>query len=267
MRRWAAQLSKNAKVVNVIKNQDNNLSGIIYEKDGERITVNGDYVISSMPIKDLVEGMNDVPEKYIDIAAGLPYRDYMTVGVLISHLNLKNETKIKTIGNIVPDNWVYVHDRNVKMGRFQIYNNWSPYMVKDIEHTVWIGLEYFCYEGDGMWSMTNDDFAQMAINEMVAMGLIDTESDVLDFHVERVKKAYPAYFDTYDHMDELRDYLNTIPNLFCVGRNGQHRYNNIDHSMCTSFETVKNILSGSKSKDNIWNVNTEKEYHEEKQDN
>lgn len=220
-----------------------------------------------MPIKDLVEGMNDVPEKYVDIAAGLPYRDYMTVGVLISHLNLKNETKIKTIGNIVPDNWVYVHDRNVKMGRFQIYNNWSPYMVKDIEHTVWIGLEYFCNEGDGMWSMTNDDFAQMAINEMVTMGLIDTESDVLDFHVERVKKAYPAYFDTYDHMDELRDYLNTIPNLFCVGRNGQHRYNNIDHSMCTSFETVKNILSGSTSKDNIWNVNTEKEYHEEKQDN
>lgn len=258
---------KNAKVVNLIKDNNNILTGLVYEKDGERITVTGDYIISSMPVKDLVTGMNDVPAQFREIAEGLPYRDYMTVGVLIPHLNLKNETKTKTIGNIVPDNWVYVHDRNVKMGRFQIYNNWSPYMVKDIEHSIWIGLEYFCNEGDSMWSMTDADFAQMAINEMVTMGLIDSKDEVMDFHVERVKKAYPAYFDTYEHMDELRDYLNTIPNLFCVGRNGQHRYNNIDHSMCTSFETVKNILSGTTDKDNIWNVNTEKEYHEEKQEN
>lgn len=257
---------KNAKVVNILKGSDNVVTGLVYEKDGQRITVNGDYVISSMPVKDLVVGMNDVPDKYTKIAKGLPYRDYMTVGVLIPHLNLKNETKTKTIGNIVPDNWVYVHDRNVKMGRFQIYNNWSPYMVKDIEHSIWIGLEYFCNEGDEMWSMSDNDFAKMAIKEMVAMGLISNENEVLDSHVERVKKAYPAYFDTYDQMDDLRNYLDTIPNLFCVGRNGQHRYNNIDHSMCTSFETVKNILSGETNKDNIWNVNTEKEYHEEKQD-
>lgn len=257
---------KNAKVVNILKDSDNVVTGLVYEMDGERITVNGDYVISSMPVKDLVVGMNDVPDKYTKIAEGLPYRDYMTVGVLIPHLNLKNETKTKTIGNIVPDNWVYVHDRNVKMGRFQIYNNWSPYMVKDIEHSIWIGLEYFCNEGDEMWSMSDNDFAKMAIKEMVAMGLISNENEVLDSHVERVKKAYPAYFDTYDQMDDLRNYLDTIPNLFCVGRNGQHRYNNIDHSMCTSFETVKNILSGETNKDNIWNVNTEKEYHEEKQD-
>ena len=257
---------KNAKVVNILKGSDNVVTGLVYEKDGQRITVNGDYVISSMPVKDLVVGMNDVPDKYTKIAEGLPYRDYMTVGVLIPHLNLKNETKTKTIGNIVPDNWVYVHDRNVKMGRFQIYNNWSPYMVKDIEHSIWIGLEYFCNEGDEMWSMSDNDFAKMAIKEMVAMGLISNENEVLDSHVERVKKAYPAYFDTYDQMDDLKNYLDTISNLFCVGRNGQHRYNNIDHSMCTSFETVKNILSGETNKDNIWNVNTEKEYHEEKQD-
>lgn len=257
---------KNAKVVNINKDQNNTVTGLVYEKDGQRITVEGDYVISSMPVKDLVLGMNDVPAEYAAIAEGLPYRDYMTVGVLIPHLYLKNETKIKTIGNIVPDNWVYVHDRNVKMGRFQIYNNWSPYMVQDIEHSVWIGLEYFCNEGDSMWSMTDNDFAHMAIREMVTMGLIKDEKEVMDFHVERVKKAYPAYFDTYSQMDDLRGYLNTIPNLFCVGRNGQHRYNNIDHSMCTSFETVKNILSGETGKDNIWNVNTEKEYHEEKRE-
>ncbi len=254
----------NAKVVEIIKDADNKITGLVYEKDGEKIAVDGDYIISSMPVKDLVQGMNDVPESFREIANGLPYRDYMTVGVLIKKLNLRNETKIKTMGNIVPDNWVYVHDKNVKMGRFQIYNNWSPYMVKDLKSTVWMGLEYFCNEGDEMWSQTDEEFAKSAVEEMIKMGLIDSEDDVLDTHVERVKKAYPAYFDTYEKMDELREYLNTIPNLFCVGRNGQHRYNNIDHSMCTSFEAVKNILSGETKKDNIWNVNTEKEYHEEK---
>ena len=253
---------KNAKVVKVLKNSQNHITGVIYEQDGNQVTVQGDYVISSMPVKDLVESMNDVPKQYADIASGLPYRDYMTVGILVPKLNLKNETKIKTLGNIVPDDWVYVHDRNVKMGRFQVYNNWSPYLVKDVEHTVWMGLEYFCNEGDDMWNMKDEEFARMGMEEMVTMGLIDSVDQVMDSHVERVKKAYPAYFDTYAQMDELRDYLNTIPNLFCVGRNGQHRYNNLDHSMCTSFETVKNILSGTTDKSNIWNVNTEKEYHE-----
>lgn len=262
--KMGGKIIKNAKVTEIIKDADNKITGLVYEKDGEKTTVDGDYIISSMPVKDLVMGMNDVPKEYKEIANGLPYRDYMTVGVLVPRLNLKNETKIKTMGNIVPDNWVYVHDKNVKMGRFQIYNNWSPYMVKDLENTIWMGLEYFCNEGDEMWSQTDEDFAKSAVKEMVAMGLIDSESDVLDTHVERVKKAYPAYFDTYEKMDDLREYLNTIPNLFCVGRNGQHRYNNIDHSMCTSFEAVKNILSGETKKDNIWNVNTEKEYHEEK---
>ena len=258
---------KNAKVTKIIKNDDNTLKGLVYVKDGQEIEIDGDYVISSMPVKDLVEGMNDVPKDIAAIATGLPYRDYMTVGVLIPHLNLKNETKTKTMGDIVPDNWVYVHDKSVHMGRFQIYNNWSPYMVEKIKDTVWMGLEYFCNEGDWMWSMSDDEFGHMGIKEMVKMGLIDKESDVIDFHVERVKKAYPAYFDTYEHMDDLREYLDTIPNLFCVGRNGQHRYNNIDHSMCTSFETVNAILSGSTDKSAIWNVNTEKEYHEEGKEN
>ena len=140
-------------------------------------------------------------------------------------------------------------------------------MIKDIEHTVWVGLEYFVNEGDEYWTMADKDFSDFAVNEMVKMGLIDSASDVIDTHVERVKKAYPAYFDTYDHIDELIAYLKGIDNLYCVGRNGQHRYNNIDHSMCTSFETVKNIISGATSKDNIWSVNTEEEYHEESSDN
>lgn len=253
-----------ARVTGIMRDASGRIEAVIYEKDGQTHSLAGDYVISSMPVKDLVVGMNNVPEKPLAIAKGLPYRDYMTVGVLVPRILLKNETKIKTVGNIVPDNWVYVHDRKVKMGRFQVYNNWSPYLVKDLAHTVWMGLEYFCNEGDAMWSLSDEAFAAMALKEMVKMGLISDTKEVLDYHVERVKKAYPAYFDTYEQMDELRSFLDGIDNLFCVGRNGQHRYNNIDHSMCTSFEAVKNILAGETRKDNIWNVNTEKEYHEEK---
>ncbi len=261
--KMGGKIIMNAKVVKIHKDKKNNLTGVTYEKDGKEVKIEGNYVISSMPVKDLVYGLNDVPKKEADIAAGLPYRDYMTVGVLVPRLKLKNETKIRTLGNIVPDDWVYVHDRSVKMGRFQIYNNWSPYLVKDVEHTVWLGLEYFCNEGDRMWSMKDDKFARSAIKEMVKMGLIDDTSEVIDYHVERVKKAYPAYFDTYKDMDVLREYLDSIPNLFCVGRNGQHRYNNLDHSMCTSFEAVKDIMDDITDKSNVWNVNTEKEYHEE----
>lgn len=255
---------KNSKVTKLHKDEKNLITALTYEQDGKEITVEGDIFISSMPVRDLVAGMNDVPAEPKRIAAGLPYRDYMTVGLLLPKLNLKNKTKLKTIGNIVPDCWVYVHDRSVQLGRFQIYNNWSPYMIKDLDHTVWIGLEYFCFEGDKYWTMSDEDFTRFAVDEIVSMGLIDSPDDVMDSHVERVKKAYPAYFDTYKEMDTLVDYLKTIDNLYCVGRNGQHRYNNIDHSMVTSFETVKNIINGVKTKDNIWSVNTEKEYHEEK---
>ena len=260
------RILRHARVTAVHKNEDNVLTGVTYEQDGKEHTVNGDVVVSSMPLKDLVAGMNDVPHDIARIAQGLPYRDYMTLGVLVPKLNLVNKTKQKTVGNIVPDNWVYVQDRHVKMGRFQIYNNWSPYMVKDLEHTVWMGLEYFCNEGDRMWNLDDDDFARRAIREMVKLNLIDSEKDVLDYHVERVKKAYPAYFDTYEEIDTLIDYLNTIDNLYCVGRNGQHLYNNIDHSMCTSFEAVANILSNRSDKTNVWSVNTEQEYHEAKEE-
>ena len=262
--KMGGKILKKHQVVGVIKDENNHLTGVRVLADGKEEIFEGDYVISSMPVKDLVAGMNDVPEDMRTIAGGLPYRDYITLGVLVPGLALKNQTKLKTIGNIIPDNWVYVHDKGIEMGRFQVYNNWSPYMVKDLEHTVWVGLEYFCYENDEWWNMTEDEFAQFAIADMVKLGLIKDKSEVMDYHEEKVKKAYPAYFDTYDRMDELVEYLSSIDNLYCVGRNGQHRYNNLDHSMCTSFETVKNILSGNKDKSNIWSVNTEKEYHESK---
>ena len=263
IKKCGGEIITGAKVVKLEKNE-NAITQIFYQKNNEIFSEACDIVISSMPLKDLAAGLNNVPEKISKIAEGLPYRDYMTVGVLVKSLKLKNETKIKTIGNIIPDNWIYVHDKSVKMGRIQIFNNWSPYLVNDIHKTVWLGLEYFCNEGDSLWSMSDEDFAGLAINEMLKIGFVSSREDILDFHVERVKKAYPAYFDTYENIDELRNYLDTIENLFCVGRNGQHRYNNIDHSMCTAFEAVKNILSGNKNKSNIWNVNTEKEYNESK---
>jgi len=240
------------------------IKGVTYVKNGTEHYLEADYVISSMPIKDLVEGMNDVPRGIQEIASDLPYRDYMTLGILVPKINLKNETRIRTVSNIVPDNWVYVHERSVKLGRFQIYNNWSPYLVKDLKNTLWIGLEYFANEGDRLWSLSDDKFTRFAVSEVVKMGLIDSPDDVLDSHVERVKKAYPAYFDSYDRIDEVVSFLNGFTNLFCVGRNGQHRYNNIDHSMMTSFLTVDSILEGKTDKRDIWNVNTEKEYHENK---
>ncbi len=247
-----------------INNENNEIKSVTYIQDGVEKVMEGDVFISSMPVKDLIAGMKNVPKKEAEIAAGLPYRDYVTVGLLADKLNLKNETKIKTLGNIIPDCWIYVHDTSVKLGRIQFYNNWSPYMVKKSETSVWIGLEYFCAEGDDFWNLSDDECIEFGKNELVKMGVIDSVNQISDAHREKVKKAYPAYFDTYDQMDELIAYINTYKNLYCVGRNGQHRYNNMDHSMVTAFETVKNILSGEENKDNIWNVNTEKEYHESK---
>ena len=227
-------------------------------------TLEGDIFISSMPVKDLVLGMEAAaPARIRELAAGLPYRDFVTVGLLVPRLGLKNETAMKTLGNIVPDCWIYVQDPRVKLGRIQIFNNWSPYMVKDPEHTVWIGLEYFCAEGDSFWNMPEEECTAFAVSELEKMGVVQ-KGDVLASHRERVKKAYPAYFDTYEHMDEIVSFLNGFENLYCVGRNGQHRYNNMDHSMLTAIRAAEAIGKGGEGKQAIWNVNTEKSYHESK---
>ncbi len=249
--------------VTKINFKDNKIVSVVCDVKEKETTIKGDIFISSMPLKDLVIGLNGkVPTKISKIASGLPYRDFITVGLLVNKLNLKNETNIKTLGNIIPDCWLYIQEPDVKLGRIQIFNNWSPYLVKNPDKTVWIGLEYFCNENDEFWNMTDKECTDFAIKELVSMKLIK-EKDVLDSHCEKVKKAYPAYFDTYDKIDDLVTYLNAFENLYCVGRNGQHRYNNMDHSMVTSFETVNNIITGNKNKANIWGVNTDKKYHEE----
>ena len=166
------KIMKGCKVVGFERDDKGQLTKVIYEtEDGEKIAVEADIVISSMPVKDLVAGLPNVPEEKAKIAAGLPYRDYMTLGVLCKKLKLVNKTKLKTVGNIVPDNWVYVHDRSVTMGRFQIYNNWSPYMVKDLDNTVFVGLEYFANEGDELWNMEENEFIEFAKEELEKMFL------------------------------------------------------------------------------------------------
>lgn len=260
-----ATLLKQAKVVRLLSNEQNQITSVVYEDaSGNQNTLEGDIFLSSMPVKDLVAGMDAVPEDISRIASGLPYRDFVTVGLLIDRLNLINETEIPTLGNIVPDCWIYVQDTGVKLGRIQIFNNWSPYMVQDPEHSVWIGLEYFCNENDDFWNLSDEECIKMAKEELVTMGVIADENVCRDAHRVKIKKAYPAYFDTYDQMDELIHWLDTHDNLYCIGRNGQHRYNNMDHSMATAMEAVYNITHGQKDKSNVWSVNTDQEYHEEK---
>ena len=258
------RILKNCKVLSLNKVEDK-IDYIVCETEGKKFKVQGDIYISSMPVKDLVCGIKgDRPDREINfIAENLPYRDFVTVGVLVNKLNLKNKTKIKTLGNIVPDCWIYVQDRNVKMGRIQIFNNWSPYMVEDPENTVWVGLEYFCKENDDFWSLSDSELLDFVAGELETMG-IAKKSDILDYHCERIKKAYPAYFDTYSQIDKVIDYLNGISNLYPVGRNGQHRYNNMDHSMLTAMRTVDILTGKEHDKSLVWNVNTEKEYHEKK---
>ena len=222
-----------------------------------------DAVFSSMPLNQLIPALGNQADDISAIAAGLPYRDFVTVGLLVDKLNLRNETKIPTLGNIVPDCWIYVQDTGVLMGRIQIFNNWSPYMLKDPEHSVWIGLEYFCQEGDSFWSMSEEDTVMLAISELKKIGVLDDNSTIFDSCRARIKKAYPAYFDTYNQIDSLIKYLNGFENLYCIGRNGQHRYNNMDHSMVTAFTAIE-CLEGKTDKTALWNVNTEKEYHEAK---
>lgn len=232
---------------------------------GEEVVFDCDYFFSTMPIKDLVPAIKgvDIPEQIREIAINLPYRDFITVGLCVNQMQIKNQTTIQTYKNRVPDTWIYIQERDVRIGRLQVFNNWSPYLVKDYENTMWIGLEYFCTEGDTFWNMSKEDFIQMAIDELVKIDIIRKE-DVLDACHVKIKKAYPSYHGTYYQLDEVKTFLDTIPNLYCLGRNGQHRYNNMDHSMMTAIESVRNIKNGVVSKENIWNVNTEKEYHETK---
>jgi len=244
--------------------RDGRIVGVIAEsRAGERVEFAGDFVISTMPVRDLILGLiPPAPPQVREVAAGLQYRDFITVGVLVKKLRANRGCLPGHPANLLPDTWIYIQEPEVKLGRLQIFNNWSPAMVRSPD-TIWLGLEYFCREEDELWRLTDADMGRFAVDELAKIDLIDAV-DVIDFHVVRVPKAYPAYFGTYDRFDVLRRYTDAIENLFLVGRNGMHRYNNQDHSMLTARLAVQAILSGSDSKDEIWNINVDDEYHEEK---
>ena len=242
------------KIVEVlIKNDDN----------GNIINKKGDYFFSTMSVKDLIQSFHEgVPEDVQEVAQGLMYRDFITVGLLLKGMKISNSAKIKKVNNIVPDNWIYIQERDVKICRLQVFNNWSPYLVKDRDK-VWLGLEYMCSVGDELWNKTDIEFKEFAIDELIKINFIE-KGDVLDSIVVRMQKVYPAYFGTYDKFDIIRNYTDNFDNLFLIGRNGMHRYNNQDHSMLSAIVAVENIINDVKNKENIWAVNAEEEYHEEK---
>lgn len=228
---------------------------------GREVEFACDYTFSTMPVRDLIRGMNDVPPEVREVAEALPYRDFITVGLLAKKMRANPQSRSADANNMPPDNWIYIQENDVKVGRLQIFNNWSPGMVAD-SSKVWMGLEYFCNENDALWGLSDDELKALAKHEMAKIGLLDV-ADVEDAVVIRMPKAYPAYFGSYARFDIVRAWLDRIPNLFPIGRNGMHRYNNQDHSMLTAKIAVDNILSGIEDKSNIWSVNVDDDYHEE----
>src|ERR1051326_163779 len=220
----------------------------------------GDYFFSTMPIKELICALESpVPDNVREVSDGLLYRDFITVGLLLKKMKLAERESGK---KLIDDNWIYVQEPDVLAGRLQIFNNWSPHLVSSPD-LVWIGAEYFCYETDELWKISDRDMTALAVQELHKIGIIDPQ-DVLDSTVLHMPKAYPAYFGTYDRFDEIRKFIDQFSNLFLIGRNGMHKYNNQDHSMLTAMVAVDNIIAKKQEKDTIWQVNTEMEYHESK---
>ena len=260
------QVHKNQVITKIHATADGTIETVdVYNYKTKRTSkVKGDYFFSTMPVNELIEAFDGVriPRDVRRVAKGLPFRDFITVGILAKKLKIENQTNRKTKGNIVPDNWIYIQEPDVKVCRLQIFNNWSPYLVKD-EDNIWVGMEYVVSEKDDVWKLSDEKMAQFGIDELAKIDILDP-SDVIDTTVIKLKKTYPAYFGTYNEFDTVRNFTDSFQNLFLIGRNGQHRYNNQDHSMLTAIEAVKNIQNGVTDKTNIWNVNVEKEYHESK---
>ncbi len=221
-------------------------------KTGEEKDFATSAVFSTMPVKDLVAGLtSQPPQKVIETAATLPYRDFITAGVLLRELGIRPPD----------DNWIYVQEKDLKLARIQFFKNWSPYMVQD-RNLHWLGLEYFSNEGDALWTMSDGAFLEMCLSELEKLNILANRDAFMKGTVVRVRKAYPAYWDGYDHFDRIKDYLNSISNLYCIGRNGMHRYNNMDHSMLSAMTAVDVYAAHEKDKSAIWDVNIEENYHE-----
>jgi len=262
IRALGGRIELGAKVVG-LRHANGRMIGVeVVWSNGRREFLAADEVVSTMPVRDLVQAMQPPPPPEIrEVADGLRYRDFITVGVLVRKLK-PSRYAINNTTHLLPDNWIYIQEKEVKLGRLQIFNNWSPGLVRD-PNTVWLGLEYFCNEGDALWQMPKDDFARFAISELASIDLVDP-ADVLDWNVVHVEKAYPAYFGSYAKFDIIRQWIDRFTNLYLVGRNGMHRYNNQDHSMLTAKLAAEAIMYGNVDKAEIWTVNIDDEYHEVK---
>ena len=235
---------------------DGRVQGVAYrDADGNEHALPCTQLLSTMPIKDLVQASAAAwPEDVRGIARELSYRDFITVGLLYPRVSIPRQ---------LDDNWIYIQEPGVNVGRVQVFNNWSPYMVADAS-TLWLGLEFFCKEGDPLWTMDDEALKALAHREMVQIGLVRADAP-RDAVVLRVPKAYPGYFgEAYARFGELQSALDAVPNLFLIGRNGMHRYNNQDHSMLTAKEAARQIAAGTVDKAAIWGINVDDEYHEEK---
>lgn len=258
------EIHKSSKVVEIHYDK-NKVSRIVVEDQitKERKNIEADYFFSTMPIDELVKSIKPgVPENVKEVAEGLIYRDFITVGILAKDMEIKNKTNIPTVKDMIPDTWVYIQDPGFLVCRVQFFNNWSPFLVENREN-AWIGMEYVVNKNDEIWEKSDEEIIEFGIDEAEKIGLIKKEN-VIDANVIKMTHVYPCYFGTYNRFDEMKSYLNKFENLFLIGRNGMFKYNNQDHSMLTAITAVENLISGKKSKDNIWDVNTEKEYHEEK---
>jgi protoporphyrinogen oxidase len=234
------------------------------EQSGKEERIDCDYFFSTMPIRELVGIIDPAPPApVLETGKSLQYRDFLTVGLLLRKLCI-SERGQKGFVESIPDNWIYIQEGDVRVGRVQVFNNWSPYLVADRKNTIWIGLEYFVNEGDDLWSMPDSTLISFGVSEMEKIRFLRKE-DVLDGCVLRVPKAYPAYIGSYERLPEVYQYADSIPNLYLIGRNGMHRYNNQDHSMLTAMVAVDNIVEGQTTKENLWDVNAEAEYHEGKE--
>lgn len=259
-----ARLWLRHKVVGLRLNGQGIVSADIENLDtGCRQTLPVRNVISTMPLSELAESLAPAPPPpVLDIARHIPYRDFITVGLLADRMRTPPRSGPVSGNGMPPDNWIYIQEPDVKLGRLQIFNNWSPGMVA-AHPKIWLGLEYFCNQGDGLWRMPDPALAEFAAGELAKIGLIEPAA-VLDTRVVRVPKAYPAYFGAYARIGEVKAWFDTIPNLFLVGRNGMHRYNNQDHSMLSAKKAVEAIVAGHMNKAAIWAVNADDEYQEQK---
>ena len=253
------EIYTNTKVIKINK-EENRIKSLTIENNDEISEIYGDYVVSSMPVKDLICSMNNTEQNVYDTAKGLPYRDYQLITYLVKDFNLKNSTKWETINNICPDSWIYIQDRDVKIGRIYIPKNFSPYLCKNIDDTL-ICLEYFCDKNDALWNMSDDEIFRCGIVEMKKINAVKSEADIIKSYRLKVENAYPAYFDAYKDFDVIKFFINSIENLYCIGRNGQHKYNNMDHSTLSGIIASEMIIQKS-DKTALWEVNTDSTYQE-----